>query len=155
MAAKTKKKAKRSKSAIGKPKKKLANRSGVAKKKSVKNKPAPKKAAAKNETVGKKIVGRKRASSPKKRLPEKSWSADTGTAKRERPRSDVQSGDLQGLSNEERADSESVDELLEEGNTFEAGVVAGVENADDPDGKEVRTHEVPEDDVPDEYLDEK
>src|SRR5258708_22221897 len=33
-----------------------------------------------------------------------------------------QSGDLQGLSNRERADSESVDELIEEGNAFEAGV---------------------------------
>ena len=53
------------------------------------------------------------------------------------------------------ADSESVDELLEEGNTFEAGVVKGVEDADDADEKEVRTHEVPEDDVPGEYQDEK
>jgi len=43
--------------------------------------------------------------------------------------------------------------LLEEGNAFEADVVAGVENADDADEKEVRTHEVPEDDVPNEYLD--
>jgi hypothetical protein len=157
---KTKKKPTRSKSTIGRqvmPKKKLANRSGAVKKKSVKKKPALKKAAAKNETVGKKIVGGKTASAPKKRVPEKSRSADTGTVTREgqRPRSGVQSGDLQGLSNEERADSESVDELLEEGNTFEADVVAGVENAGDTDEKEVRTHEVPEDDVPGEYLDEK
>jgi hypothetical protein len=36
-----------------------------------------------------------------------------------------QSGDLQGLSNVECADSESVDELLEEGNAFEAEVVEG------------------------------
>jgi hypothetical protein len=64
------------------------------------------------------------------------------------------SGDLQGLSNVEDADSESVDELLEEGNAFEAGVVSGVEDADDHDGQEVRTREVPEDDVPGEYLDE-
>jgi hypothetical protein len=61
---------------------------------------------------------------------------------------------LQELSNRERADSESVDELLEEGNAFEAGVVQGVEEADDSEGKEVHTHEVPEDDVPEEYLDE-
>ena len=60
---------------------------------------------------------------------------------------------MQGLSNRERADSESVDELLEEGNAFEAGIVEGVEEADDADEKEVRTREVPEDDVPDEYLD--
>jgi hypothetical protein len=64
-----------------------------------------------------------------------------------------QSGDLQGLSRIERADSESVDELAEEGNLFEAGAVAGVEHAGDADEREVHTHEVPEDDVPDEYLD--
>jgi hypothetical protein len=57
------------------------------------------------------------------------------------------------LSNIESADSESVGELLDEGNTFEAGVVAGVERADDSDEQEVRTREVPEDDVPEEYLD--
>ena len=53
----------------------------------------------------------------------------------------------------ERADSESVDELLEEGNAFEAGVVAGVQQAEDTDEQEVHTHEVLEDDVPEEYLD--
>jgi len=60
---------------------------------------------------------------------------------------------LQGLSNAEGADSESVDELLEEGNAFEADVVSGVEEADRSEGREVHTHEVPEDDVPEEYLD--
>ena len=66
----------------------------------------------------------------------------------------MESGDLQGLSNVESVDSESVDELLEEGNAFEAGVVAGVEDSRAREGKEVRTREVPEDDVPGEYLDE-
>ena len=70
-----------------------------------------------------------------------------------RSRSAGQAGDLQGLSNIEGADSESVDELLEEGNAFEADVVAGVERARDADERKVRTQEVPEDDVPDEYLD--
>jgi hypothetical protein len=65
-----------------------------------------------------------------------------------------QSGDLDGLSRAAAADSESVDELVEEGNLFEAGAVAGVEEADAADEKEVRTREVPEDDVPQEYLDE-
>jgi hypothetical protein len=60
---------------------------------------------------------------------------------------------LQGLSRAEQADSESVDELVEEGNIFEAGAVAGVEEADNADEREVHTHEVPEDDVPEEYLD--
>ncbi len=49
------------------------------------------------------------------------------------------------------AGSESVEELLEEGQSFEAEVVAGVENAGDADESEVRTREVPEDDVPEEY----
>jgi hypothetical protein len=57
------------------------------------------------------------------------------------------------LSNLEAADSESVDELLEEGNAFEADVVKGVEDAGDANGKEVHTHEVPQDDVPGEYGD--
>jgi hypothetical protein len=70
-------------------------------------------------------------------------------------RSGGQSGDLQGLSGVEGAGSESVEELLEEGNAFEAEVVKGVENADDSDEAEVVTHEVPEDDVPDEYRREK
>ena len=64
-----------------------------------------------------------------------------------------QSGDLQGLSNVECANSESVDELLEEGNAFEAEVVMGVEDAEDADGAEVRAHEVSQNDVPEEYLD--
>lgn len=70
-----------------------------------------------------------------------------------RSRSGGQSGDLQGLSDIERADSESVDELLEEGNAFEAEAVAGVEHVEDDETREVHTHEVPEDDVPEEYLD--
>jgi hypothetical protein len=48
--------------------------------------------------------------------------------------------------------SESDDELLEEGNSFEAGVVGGVQGAGNADEEEVRTHEVLEDDVPGEYL---
>lgn len=59
-----------------------------------------------------------------------------------------QSGDLQGLSNIELAESESVVELIEEGQAFEADVVSGVENAPDADQSPVRTREVPEDDVP-------
>jgi hypothetical protein len=64
-----------------------------------------------------------------------------------------QSADFEGLSQEEQADSESVDELVEEGNLFEAGAVAGVEEADNADEREVHTHEIPEDDVPEEYID--
>jgi hypothetical protein len=63
-----------------------------------------------------------------------------------------QSGDTQGLSGVAEAGSESVAELLEEGQAFEAEAVAGVQDAPDPDVAEVHTKQVPEDDVPSEYL---
>jgi len=64
-----------------------------------------------------------------------------------------QSGDIQGISGRAGIDSESVTELLEEGQTFEAEAVSGVENAADPDVSEVVTRQFPEDDVPEEYQD--
>jgi hypothetical protein len=63
-----------------------------------------------------------------------------------------QSGADQGLPRDAIADSESVEELVEEGNSFEANVVYGVENSEDPSVSEVTTHEVPQDDVPGEYI---
>jgi hypothetical protein len=68
------------------------------------------------------------------------------------PASAGQSGDTQGLSDVAEASSESVEELVEEGQFFEAEVISGVENAPDPDVEEVHTKQVPEDDVPSEYL---
>ena len=65
-----------------------------------------------------------------------------------------QSGDVQGLSRRALVDSESVEELLEEGQAREAAAIAGVEDAPDPDEAEVHTRQVPEDDVPEEYTDE-
>lgn len=65
-----------------------------------------------------------------------------------------QSGDVQGLSNVAAADSESVEELLEEGQSFEAEVISGVEYDPEVDPEEVTTREVPEDEVPAEYLEE-
>src|ERR1700730_4124147 len=63
-----------------------------------------------------------------------------------------QSGALQGLSDIEGASSESVDELLQEGNAFEAEVVKGVEDAPDADEGEVRTHQRPqEEDFPEDF----
>lgn len=69
------------------------------------------------------------------------------------PDSAGQSGDTQEISGTASADSESVEELAEEGNAFEADAVYGVENAKDADVSEVTTREVPEDDVPGEYRD--
>jgi hypothetical protein len=68
------------------------------------------------------------------------------------PDSAGQSGDTQGLSDVAEAGSESVAELVEEGQSFEAEVIGGVEDAPDPDVAEVHTKQVPEDDVPSEYL---
>ena len=62
-----------------------------------------------------------------------------------------QSGDIQQMPNAAEADSESVEELVEEGNAAEAEAVEGVEDASDPDVSEVTTRDVPEDDVPSEY----
>jgi hypothetical protein len=105
-----------------------------------KKKLAQKKAGPKKSTV-KRVRGRNRSADSVAVAP-----------KGRRGRVDEQPGDLQGLSNVASADSESVDELLEEGNTFEAEAVKGVEDAEDVDEEEVRTREAPEDDVPSEYL---
>jgi hypothetical protein len=87
----------------------------------------------------------------KKRTP-KSPGPNEFSVRTQEHRSPGLSGDLQGLSRTPGADSESVSELVEEGNPFEAEIVNTVEAADDIT-KEVRTREVPEDDVPEEYLD--
>ena len=119
-----------------KPVKKKAGKKLDKTKAAPKKKPALK-TAVKTKAIGKKAEGAKPVNAFKKPS-----------------RSVVQSGDLQGLSNAETVDSESVGELVEEGNAFEADIVAGVEDAGRHDESEVRTHEVPEDDVPGEYLDE-
>jgi hypothetical protein len=68
------------------------------------------------------------------------------------PGSAGQSGDTQGLSDVAEAGTESVEELLQEGQSYEAEIIAGVEDAPDADVAEVHTKQVPEDDVPSEYL---
>ncbi len=139
--------------------KKTAKKKPAMKRKTPRTKLAKKKAAQKRVSVKKKAVGKKTiaktVSVVKKQVREKGKSVDTEAFLPEEPltRSGRQSGDLQGLSSVQGADSESVDELLEEGNAFEADVVTGVEDAGNADEKEVRTHEVAQDDVPGEYLD--
>jgi hypothetical protein len=135
--------------------KKTLSRKPARKKKAVKKAaPVRKPAPAKKSALAKKVAPKKKA--PKKNKPRgKSDGVDTVVfePKGLGARSGGQSGDLQGLSNRAGADSESVDELLEEGNAFEAEVVKGVEDVPDADEGEIHTHEVPEDDVPEEYLD--
>src|SRR5262249_25036729 len=67
------------------------------------------------------------------------------------PASAGQSGDTQGLPANAEADSESVEELIEEGQASEAAIVEGVERASNEQGAPVRTKQLREDDVPLEY----
>jgi hypothetical protein len=136
-----------------------------------KMKPAKKKKAPANRSRAKKkaVVKKKAATSKKLALKKKIVRRPVARNKRPRGKQEVtetvtaaprrglgsasggQSGDTQGLSTRAIGDSESVTELEEEGQYFEAEAVRGVESAPDPDQGEVRTHEVPEDDVPEEY----
>ncbi|MGB6429124.1 MAG: hypothetical protein WBF06_00950 [Candidatus Acidiferrales bacterium] len=132
----------------------MAKRKAPRKKKSAgKKKPAPRKKLAPKKKVAskKKPIRRKKAAgrgTVELTNPVGLWDRrGTGSA------SGGQSGDTQGLSEKEDVDSESVEELAEEGQDFEAEAVSGVENAKDPDQGEVTTREVPEDDVPLEYQD--
>jgi len=136
----------RKKSASVKRSKAIAKRAVVkksAKKKGVSKKSIPKK-VAKKKSIGKKPSARATA------IPGVVAPSRQGLG----ARSGGQSGDLQGLSRYEEANSESVEELIEEGNSLEADAVKGVEDAGDDEEGEVHTHEVLEDDVPGEYLDE-
>jgi hypothetical protein len=137
------------KSAKPKPKPKAKPKS----KPKLKSKPKPKKAAASKMKSRKSLVAGKKNRKP--RIPGRADSIEVVSYGKRGlgARSAGQSGDTQGISAAVRTDSESVEELLEEGQSFEAEVVAGVENAPEPDEGEVRTKEVPEDDVPEEYRD--
>lgn len=118
-------------------------------------KSSSKKSAPKKKVLAKKSAARKRTI-PRKNVRARGKSENVATATLQpeelESRSGGQAGDLQGLSSTAGADSESVDELLEEGNAFEAEVLEGVQDSPDADRGEVTTHEVPEDDVPEEYL---
>ena len=145
--AATKKKAQKRKS----PKKvtKKVKKVASAKKSAAKKKNLRPTARAKTANAVKPASARAQRSGASRRRGSSAFSPETASLS-----SGGQSGDLQGLSDRENVDSESVDELVEEGNAFEAGIVSGVEDSAGREGKEVRTREVPEDDVPGEYLDE-
>jgi hypothetical protein len=149
--------------AAKKSKKKTAGNKKVTRKAKVsagtKKKAAPKAKAA----VAKKTVA-KTTREPKPRMPTPGAQASVSRGSQDvetvqlKPKSRVAragtgAGDLQGISIVEDVDSESADELLEEGQAFEAGIVSGVERASNEES-EVITHEVLEDDVPKEYDDE-
>jgi hypothetical protein len=138
-----KKSAAKRKAPVRKPVKKAAKKKLVAKKTAAK-----KKAVAKTKPTVKKKSAAKRTTRQEVINPiTPSGRRGLGAA------SGGQSGDTQGLSRKSYDDSESVEELMEEGQYMEAEAVAGVENAPDADQGEVRTRQFPEDDVPEEYKD--
>src|ERR1700680_145800 len=123
---------------------------------------AKKKKAAKGQAGSKKKTAVKSKTSLKKKTVSRPATVQIGNQNVETvplkqkglaPRAGVGAGDYQGVSTVAHVDSESAEELLEEGQAFEAGIVSGVEDAPDADQAEVTTHEVPQDDVPDEYKD--
>jgi len=170
-AKKTKRSSAAGRKAARKPRKKASQRVKPAQKPAVKRagrKSAGSRIAARAKTAKKKTSpSAKKAPARAASSPRRSASRASGVPLRERPSrpeyvetddeqpglgygSAGQSGDIQGLSTREIDDSESVDELVEEGQGWEAAAVMGVEEGDSPN--EVHTHEVPEDDVPEEYL---
>jgi hypothetical protein len=142
---------------ITKSKKKQVGR----KKASAKTKPAAKKKLVAKKAVAKNLVAKKKSTKKKSaakkttRRHEEVINPITPSGRRGLgAASGGQSGDTQGLSRRSYDDSESVEELMEEGQYMEAEAVAGVENAPDADQGGVRTRQFPEDDVPEEYKDE-
>jgi hypothetical protein len=150
---KTKKKLTKSKKTAGNKGKPTKKRTENAAMKSAKRTSAPKRAAAKKKSAKNATHGKSASASNQETRERTQGRRVSFSRETPGPRSGEQSGDLQGLSNVERADSESVEELIEEGNAFEAGVIAGVEDAEEHGEREVPTREVLEDDVPEEYLD--
>jgi hypothetical protein len=154
------KKTSRKKKSAGKKKptlKKPAARNAASARKKSARKSAPKKVAAKRKSATKsKSSGKKKSAARRTaRRREEVINPITPSGRRGLgAESGGQSGDTQGLSRREYDDSESVEELLEEGQYAEAEAVSGVENARDADQGEVRTRQFPEDDVPEEYQNE-
>jgi hypothetical protein len=69
------------------------------------------------------------------------------------PGSGGQSGDTQGLSGVASASSESVKELVEEGQYAEAALLEAIEDGPEVEEGSIWTREVSTEDVPEEYLD--
>src|SRR5690348_5148001 len=125
------------------PKKQSSRRKDVQKKRKTVNARAVKRDRIALQTKGPKMQGRPLRASPRLPIgPQENGSGLEATR---------QARDIRRIATMERANSESVEQLAEEGQPFEAVVLAGVEEADDSDEREVSTHEVLADDVPSEY----
>ena len=136
----------------------MARKKPARKKKTLSRKKPTQKKIAKTK---KKKVARKKFSAKAKPTVKKKRAAKKKSAKRTTRRAQVinpvtptgrrglgaasggQSGDTQGLSRRSYDDSESVEELMEEGQYMEAEAVSGVENAPDAYQGEVRTRPFP------------
>jgi len=99
-------------------------------------------------------MARKKSATRDASAPSNAWE-NGETTEKPNPASAGQSGDLQGLSDVPNANSESVTELLQEGQAFEAGIISGVEDAPPADEGEVKVTQLPTDDVPLEYVQDK
>jgi hypothetical protein len=147
------KKSNRKKKSVGKKKPTLKKKATAKKKSSAKRRAAPKKKAAAKKSPAKKAAKKTSQQRTARRQSNEGSRVNVGNRRGLGADSGGQSGDTQGLSRREFGGSESVEELLEEGQYAEAEAVSGVEDAPDADQGEVRTREVLEDDVPEEYLD--
>src|SRR5215469_10204407 len=114
----------------------MANKSKQAGKKSVRKKMTPKKKATRKSVASKQSspARKKKFSAKRKRVTSTGLAVETVPlapflSEQPRKQQDGESGDLQGLPQPPTADSEGVEELLEEGNALEAEAVQGVESA--------------------------
>lgn len=152
-ANKTKSSPKTKKKPVAKSKAAPAKKS-VRSKKAAPKKAAPAKAAARaKRPAARRATGR----APRSRVPSSlggSLGEITAPARPGfGPSAGGQSGDIEDLPDTATVDSESVEELAAEGQDFEAEIVDAVEGAPDPDESEVKTRQVPDNDVPEEYED--
>lgn len=107
-----------------------------------------KKAKGKKKLTGKaKLSGKRKATRKKRLIREKNPFIEIATPVEPSgmgARSGGQSGDIQGLSGVAIGNSESEEELIEEGQDLEAEKISGVENVPDADEIKVVLREVPE-----------
>jgi len=124
------------------PKKQSSLRKGTQKKRKMVRARAVKRDRTRVRTKGRKIHGRPLPISGVPRGPQENGMGLEAAG---------QSREISRMATMERANSESVEQLAEEGQPFEAEVLAGVEEAENSDETEVTAHEALADDVPSEY----
>lgn len=129
-----------------KPAKPKAKKKPLKKKLAKRAKPAPKKPVKKSKKVMEPSSGSESSSLDPKRANMFGLDPEAGKSHR-----GAQSGDFQGISTAALDDSESAEELMEEGQDLEGELVKGIEDALDADQGEIHTHAdaEPDDETPD------